>query len=46
MLATLVFYWFLSLPGVITGLLLLQWFKRAHESEQAKERVRATSRKK
>ncbi len=46
MLATLVSYWFVSLPGVMTGLLLLQWFKRAHESKQAKERVPATSRKK
>ena len=46
MLATLASYWFVSLPSVVTGLLLLQWFKHARQSQQAKERVRATIRKK
>ena len=45
MLATIATYWFLSLPGVLTGLLLMKWFKQARESKQSSERVRATVKK-
>jgi hypothetical protein len=45
MLANIASYWFVSLPGVLTGLLLLRLLKQAHEKMQSKERVRATIRK-
>ena len=45
MLANIVSYWFVSLPGVLTGLLLLRLLKQVRESMQSKERVRATIRK-
>jgi len=45
MLATIASYWFVSLPGVLTGLVLLKVFKQAREKLQSKERVRATVRK-
>ena len=45
MLANIASYWFVSLPGVLTGLLLLRLLKKARESMQSKERVRATIRK-
>ena len=40
MLANIASYWFISLPGVLTGLLLLKLLKQARESMQSKERVR------
>jgi hypothetical protein len=45
MLATIASYWFVSLPGVLTGLLLLKLFKQAGESKQSRARVRAVPRK-
>jgi hypothetical protein len=45
MLATIASYWFVSLPGVLTGLLLLKLFKQASEKKQSQRRVRATIRK-
>jgi hypothetical protein len=45
MLATIASYWFVSLPGVVTGLLLLKLFKQAREKQQSRERVRAAARK-
>ena len=45
MLANIASYWFVSLPGVLTGLLLLRFLKQVRESMQSKERVRATIRK-
>ncbi len=45
MLANIASYWFVSLPGVLTGLLLLKLFIKAHESKQSRERIRATIRK-
>jgi hypothetical protein len=45
MLATIASYWFVSLPGVLTGLLLLKLFKQARESKQSKARVPAVARK-
>lgn len=45
MLANIASYWFVSLPGVLTGLLLLKLFKQAREKNQSQRRVRATMRK-
>lgn len=45
MLAQIASYWFVTLPGVITGLLLLRVFKQKRESKQSARRVRATARK-
>ena len=45
MLAYIASYWFVSLPGVLTGLLLLKLFKQAQEKKQIRERVPATMRK-
>ena len=45
MLATIASYWFVTLPGLLTGLILLKLFKQARETKQSKERVRATVRK-
>ena len=41
MLANIATYWFISLPGVLTGLLLLRLLKQARESMQSKTRVPA-----
>ncbi len=45
MLATIASYWFVSLPGVLTGLLLLKLFRQVRESKQTGEPVRATAKK-
>jgi hypothetical protein len=45
MLANIASYWFVSLPGLLTGLLLLRLLKQARESMQSKEPVRATIRR-
>lgn len=45
MLASIASYWFVTLPGVITGLLLLKLYKQTRESKQSERRVRATARK-
>jgi len=45
MLANIASYWFVSLPGVLTGLILLKLFKQARELKQSRERVHATIRK-
>lgn len=45
MLANIASYWFVSLPSVLTGLLLLKLFKQAREKNQSQRRVRATMRK-
>jgi hypothetical protein len=41
MLATIASYWFVTLPGVVTGLLLLHKFKQVRESKQSERRVGA-----
>ena len=45
MLATIASYWFVTLPGLLTGLLLLKLFKQARETKQSEKRARATVRK-
>jgi hypothetical protein len=45
MLATIASYWFVTLPGLLTGLLLLKLFKQARETKRSEERVRATIKK-
>lgn len=45
MLATIASYWFVTLPGVLTGLVLLKLFKQARESKQSEKRVHATAKK-
>ena len=35
-------YWFLTLPGVLTGLYLLRVLQRAQEAKQKKEKVPVT----
>lgn len=45
MIATIVSYWFVSLPGVLTGLLLLKLFKDARDAKQAKAQTRTVARK-
>lgn len=42
MLAFITSYWFMTLPGVLTGLYLLRVFKKAQEDRVARERVPAT----
>ena len=41
MLVNIVSYWFVSLPAVITGLLLMKLFKEAIETKQSEKRVPA-----
>lgn len=45
MLATIASYWFVTLPGVVTGLLLLRKFKHVLESKQSERRVGAPAKK-
>ena len=45
MIATIVSYWFVSLPGVLTGLLLLKLFKDARDAKQAEAQARAVAKK-
>ncbi len=45
MLSTIAAYWFVSLPGVVTGVVLLKMFKQAHDLKQSKKLVRATAKK-
>ncbi len=40
MLATIATYWFVSLPGVVTGVVLLKLYKQARDLKQSKKRVR------
>ncbi|MDX1412579.1 MAG: hypothetical protein R3293_00200 [Candidatus Promineifilaceae bacterium] len=45
MLALITSYWFVTLPGVLTGIILLKAFSKAHAEKEAKKRVPATIRK-
>ena len=42
MLAEITSYWFVSLPGVLTGLYLLRLYKKALEAKKSQEPVPAT----
>lgn len=45
MLAFITSYWFVTLPGVLTGLFLLRAFNKARAEQLSKKRVRVSSRK-
>lgn len=45
MIATIVSYWFVSLPGVVTGVVLLKLFNDARKAKQAKAQTKAVARK-
>ena len=46
MLAFISSYWFVTLPGVLTGLFLLKAFNKARKEQESRKRVPATVRKK
>jgi hypothetical protein len=45
MLAFISSYWFVTLPGVLTGLFLLRAFSKALAEKESKKRVPVTIRK-
>lgn len=42
MAAFITSYWFLTLPGVLTGLYLLRILKQTQEAKEKKEKIPAT----
>ena len=42
MLANIASYWFVSLPGVLTGLLLLRLLIKTRKSMESRKQVRAS----